>query len=81
MSSTVTTTTISTITTATYWEVGHMLPLVAMLLLVVALLARELSGSIRGDMSRRVSRGVDIAMMPLMITFGVVLYLGTAAAG
>ena len=63
MSSTVTTTTISTVTAAAMFEsLGQVLTMVALVLLVVALMAREISGSARGDSGRRVARGIDIAL-------------------
>jgi len=82
MSSTVTTTTISTVTAASAFEnLGQVLTLAAIVMLVIALLAREITGSATGDLGRRVARGLDIALMPLIVSFGVVVALSNASLG
>ena len=78
MSSTVTTTTISTVTTAaTFAELGQAMTMVAILLLIVVLLAREISSAARGNTGRRVARGLDITLVPLMVAFGLVVWLNS----
>ena len=78
MSSTVTTTTISTVTTAASFQgLGQAMTLVAILLLIVILLAREISQSANGNIGRRVARGLDITLVPLMVGFGLVIWLNS----
>jgi hypothetical protein len=80
MSSTVTTTTVSTVTAASTFEsLGQTLTAVAIVLLLAVLIAREISSSARGDLGRRVARGLDIALMPLTVTFAVVVWLNSGA--
>ena len=74
MSSTVTTTTISTVTTAASFEgLGTAMTMVAVVLLILALLAREISASARSDVGRRIARGLDITVVPLLIAFALVV--------
>ena len=76
MSSTITTTTVATVTAAaTFDNLGQVLTMVAIGMLAVALLAREISTVARSETGRRVGRGLDIALMPLVVTFVVVLAL------
>jgi hypothetical protein len=80
MSSTVTTTTISAVTTAATFEgLGQTMTMVAILLLIVALLAREISSAAKGAVGRRVARGLDIALVPLTVAFGIVVWINSGS--
>ena len=80
MSSTVTTTTISTVTTAATFEgLGQAMTMVAIVLLIVALLAREISSAATGDVGRRVARGLDITLVPLTVAFGIVISINSGS--
>jgi len=80
MSSTVTTTTISTVTTAASFEgLGTAMTMVAVLLLIIALLAREISSAARSDVGRRIARGLDITLVPLLIAFALMVGINSGS--
>ena len=73
MSSTVTTATVSTVTTAITMEgLGQVLTLIAVVLLVVGLLAREVSVLSSSRRAKTWARGLDIGNAPLLATFVLV---------
>ena len=79
MSSTVTTTTVTTLSLATNFEdLGRILTITAVALLALALLSRHISTAAQGPRGRRFARGLDVALMPLLVIFALVLALGLA---
>lgn len=76
MSSTVTTATVSSVTAAITVEgLGQMLVLAAIVLLGVALLAKEVFSVSESRLDRMVSRGLDIGLAPLLSVFLLVIVL------
>jgi hypothetical protein len=74
MSSTVTTATVSTVTAAITIEgLGQALILATMLLLGLALLAKEFAAVSNGKIGRAISRGLDIGVLPLASVFLLVI--------
>ena len=79
MSSTVTTATVSTVTSAITMEgLGQVLTLVAVVLLVVGLLARELIVLSTSRRAKTWARGLDIGNAPLLATFVLVAVIHAA---
>ena len=82
MSSTVTTTTVATLTMAsTFDQLGSALTLVTLVLLVIALLGREITSSANGALGKRVGRGLDLAITPLLVAFGLMLTINSGTLG
>lgn len=80
MSSTVTTSTIAVMTTAAgLAELAATFTLIAVLLLAVLLVTKEISAVGKGTLVRRLGRGLDIAIVPLIATF--LLLLGLRSFG
>ena len=76
MSSTVTTSTVVTLTAAaSFGDLAAMLTIIALVLFGSTLLAREISSSARGVLGRQAAHGLDIALMPLLSIFGLVIAL------
>jgi hypothetical protein len=79
MSSTVTTATVSTVTTAITMEgLGQALTLVAVVLLVVGLLAREVIVLSTGKRAKTWARGLDIGNAPLLAVFVLIAIINAA---
>ena len=79
MSSTVTTATVSTVTTAITMDgLGQALTLIAVLLLVVGLLAREMIVLSPNRRAKSWARGLDIGNAPLLATFLLVAVINAA---
>lgn len=77
MSSTVTASTVSTVTAAASLGCcGGFLLLIGALMLAVATIAREVSSANRTAGGVRLARGLDLALAPLLVVFGVTTYLG-----
>lgn len=76
MSSTVTTTTVATMTTAVSLD-GLMAALTLIVLLVLGslLLLKEVVNVGHGTTIRRLTRGLDIAVAPLLMAFGTMTFL------
>lgn len=80
MSSTVTTATVSTVTAAITIEgLGQMMTLVALILLGVVLLAREIAAGSDTRRARLLTRGLDIGVTPLISVFGLLLIVNSFA--
>jgi hypothetical protein len=80
MSSTVTTATVSTVTAAITIEgLGQMLMLVALILLGIALLAKEISSVSQSRVGRMIARGLDIGVTPLLSVFGLMIVLNAVS--
>jgi hypothetical protein len=80
VSSTVTTATVSTVTAAITIEgLGQMLMLVALILLGMALLAKEFSVVSHSRVGRLISRGVDIGLTPLLSVFVLMIVLNAVS--
>jgi hypothetical protein len=79
MSSTVTTATVSTVTSAITMEgLGQVLTLIAVVLLVVGLLAREVIVLSSSRRAKTWARGLDIGNAPLLATFVLVAVINAA---
>ena len=76
MSSTVTTTTVAVVTTAVSSEVAATFSLLAVALLAVLLIGREVVQYGEGGGVRRMARGLDIATLPLVLAFAVIVSIG-----
>jgi hypothetical protein len=72
MISTVTTSTVSTVATATF---AASLTLVAVLGLLVFLVQKELVSSSSGDVPKGLSRALNIAVIPLLLSFLFILFV------
>ena len=76
MSSTVTTTTVTMLTTAvSFGELMAGFTLICVVLLGCLLLSKEVAHVGQGLRVRRLSRGLDIAVVPLLLAFGTTLVL------
>jgi hypothetical protein len=76
VSSTVTTATVSTVTAAITVEgLGQVFSLVAVAMLLVVLLAREVIAGSSHQAARTLARGLDISIAPLLTVFVVSLAL------
>ena len=79
MSSTVTTATVSTVTTAISMEsLGQILTLIAVVMLVVGLLAREIIVLSTSKRAKTWARGLDIGNAPLLATFALIAIINAA---
>lgn len=67
MITTVTTTTTTVVTTAA----AASLALIALLTLIALLIQKEIIGSLSGPRARRISRALNIAIVPLVLVFVV----------
>ena len=76
MSSTVTTTTVAVVTTAVSSEVAATFSLLAVALLAVLLIGREVVHYGQGVGVKRLARGLDIATLPLVLAFAVIVGIG-----
>jgi hypothetical protein len=81
VSSTVTTTTVAVVTTAVSSGAAATFSLVAILLLATLLLGREVVHYGRGGGVKRLARGLDIATLPLVFAFVVIIGLGISSGG
>ena len=72
MISTVTTSTVTTVATATF---GASLALVAVLGLLVFLVQKELVSSSAGEVPKGLSRALNIAVIPLLLSFLFILFV------
>jgi heme O synthase-like polyprenyltransferase len=76
VSSTVTTATVSTVTAAVTIEgLGQVFTLIALVLLGIVLLAKEISAGSTSRNARALARGLDISIAPLLMVFLVMLVL------
>ena len=80
MSSTVTTATVSTVTAAITIEgLGQALMLVVLVVLGIALLAKEVASVSQSRIGRMVARGLDIGVTPLLSVFGLMILLNAVS--
>lgn len=80
MSSTVTTTTVAAVTAAVSTDFAAAFSLVAVALLAALLLGREAVHFGQGGGIKRLARGLDIATMPLIVAFAVIVALGVSSS-
>lgn len=81
MSSTVTTATVSTVTAAiTIESLGQLLTLIALVMLGLVLLAKEIAASSSSRRGRVLARGLDLGFAPLLVVFVVIVVLNLVAA-
>jgi hypothetical protein len=79
MSSTVTTTTISTVTVAaSMQDWAQVFTLIVLMALCVVLLTKEITVVGQSAGVRRFTRGLDIALVPMLVAFVLILGLGQA---
>jgi hypothetical protein len=76
VSSTVTTTTVAVVTTAVSSGAMATLSLVAVVLLAGLLVGREVINNGRASGLKRLARGLDIATLPLVLAFALMLGIG-----
>ena len=76
MSSTVTTTTVAVVTTAVSSGAVATFSLIAVLLLAVLLVGREVVHYGQAGSVKRLARGLDIATLPLILAFAVIMGIG-----
>lgn len=82
MSSTVTTATVSSVTAAITMEgVAQVFTLIALVLLGVVLLAKEITSGSTQPRVRALARGLDIGILPLIVVFVVMLAVNTLTIG
>jgi hypothetical protein len=80
VSSTVTTATVSTVTAAITVEgLGQMFTLIAIALLIVVLLAKEIIAGSSHQGARSLARGLDISIAPLLTVFVLSLVLNVSS--
>jgi cytochrome bd-type quinol oxidase subunit 2 len=80
VSSTVTTATVSTVTAAVTIEgLGQVFTLIALLLLAIVLLAKEVTATSKHQRARTLARGLDISIAPLAAVFLVMVVLNFSA--
>jgi hypothetical protein len=80
MSSTVTTATVSTVTAAITIEgLGQIFTLIAILLLGLVILAKEISSVSSSRGARALARGLDVGIAPLAVVFLVMLALNSTS--
>ena len=73
MISTVTTSTITTVTTIAAMGLGLFIGIVAVAVLVIFLIAKELAGASRFPRFRVLGKHLNVGIMPLVIAFSVIV--------
>jgi hypothetical protein len=76
VSSTVTTTTVAVVTTAVSSGLAATFSLLAVALLAILLVGREVVQYGQGGGVKRLARGLDIATLPLILAFAVIVGIG-----
>jgi hypothetical protein len=75
MTSTITEVTITTIVSNTYDALSTTVGVIAILLLLVLLIQKELTRAFGGPRSRIWMRALDVAIVPLLLTFSLIVIM------